>query len=574
MKSIARLAIVLFATATVLLPPGAQAARKGKELLQYIPADTPYVFAMTKPLPSHLQERFEPAIDRSLSAYREIIVHHADQEIARLRASEDGNEQADRLQALVNEVVTLFSVKELRNAGLGRGALLAVYGHGLLPVMRIALTDVDAFDSAIGRIEAAADARFETGSVAGKSYRYRDFEQMRLVVATLGKDAVITLVPTSYDDARLAGALGVKKPGNSLVRSKEVRTLARDYGLTDHMIGVVDVSRMASAVLSETDGRNTEFLQLTGLDSLDLSEVCESELNALAGIVPRIVTGYTHVGKDRLEMSMTVEMRADIAAGLATFPAPVPGLGKDAGGLMSFGFSLDPLALRSFMEARLDAMEADPFECELLGDLQAAVPKGREALAKPVPPMVYSFRGILAQVIDMRGGDLANDQPPEEVDGSVLLAVENAEALVTMAAMMSPELAALNLLPDGKARQLILPQLAKLAQDVFAALSDSALSVAVGTGAEQVAEAVLAAEPDPSPPFASFSMDAQRYYEFVGNAAKPEAPEEGEEALPAEVQSAFRDIMLSSAGLYERMAVNVRFTERGIEISSRMNLAD
>jgi hypothetical protein len=574
MKSFARFAIVVVATVALLLPPTAQAARKGKELLQYIPADTPYVFAMTKPLPQHLQDRFEPAIDKTLSAYKQVFVHHVDAEVERLRATEDGEARAAQLQALVDEVTSLFSVRELRNAGLGRGSLIAVYGDGLLPVMRIALTDAAAFDDAVARIEAHSSAKFETGSIDGSSYRYRDIDEMRFIIATLGKDAVITLVPASYDDARLAEALGLKKPRNSLARSKELRKVSREYGFTDHMIGLVDITRMADSALSDPGGRNAEFLRLVGRDGFDLSAACEAEFAELAAITPRIVTGYTKVGKDSLDISMVVEMREDIAAGFATLPALVPGLGRDLGGLMSFGFSLDPLALRNFYEARLDAMEADPFECELLGQLQASVPKGREALARPIPPMVYSFRGFLANLADMRGADLANDKPPEEVEGSLLFAVENAEALVTMAAMMSPDVAALNMLPDGKARQLNLPQLAQLARDAFAALSESALAVAVGAGAEQAAEAMLTAEPAPSRPFASFSMDAGRYYDLMGDAVMRAEPDEGEEPMPEELRLAIRDIMLSSGELYERMAVDVHFTERGVEISSRMTLAD
>ena len=574
MNSNARLAIAVFAFITLLSPPGALAARKAKELLQYIPADTPYVFALTKPLPDHLQDRFEPAVDKTLSAYRRLISHHVEAEIARLRATDDGGAQADRLQSLVNEVTSLLSVEELRNAGLGRGSLVAVYGDGLLPVMRLALTDAEAFDNAITRIETAAGAGFETASLDGNAFRYRDFDTMRLVIATLGKDAVIPLVPTSYDDARLAEALGMKKPRNSLARSKELRKTAREYGLTDHMIGIVDVRRLVRSVLHDPGGRNADFFRQVGRESFELSEACEAEFDELASVAPRIVTGYTKIARDSLDMRMTVEIRDDIAVELATLPALVPGLGVDPGGLMSFGFSLDPLALRSFYEARLDAMEAEPFECELLGELQASVPKGREALARPIPPMVYSFRGVLAAVMDVRGADLANERPPEDIDGGVLFAMENAEALVTMAAMMSPEVAALNLLPDGRARRLNMPQLAELARDAFAALSDSALAVAVGDGAERAVEAMLAAEAAASRPFASFSMDARRYYELMGDAVMRSKPDAEEEQLPEEIRASIRDIMRASSGLYERMAINVHFTKRGIEISSKMALAD
>ena len=92
--------------------------------------------------------------------------------------------------------------------------------------------------------------------------------------------------------------------------------------------------------------------------------------------------------------------------------------------------------------------------------------------------------------------------------------------------------------------------------------------------AEQAAEAMLTAEPADSRPFASFSMDAGRYYDLMGDAVMRAETDDGEEPPPEELRSAIRDIMLSSGELYERMAVDVHFTERGIEISSRMTLAD
>jgi len=39
-------------------------------ILQYIPADTPYVFANVAPLPDELMDKLEPKIERVLQSYR------------------------------------------------------------------------------------------------------------------------------------------------------------------------------------------------------------------------------------------------------------------------------------------------------------------------------------------------------------------------------------------------------------------------------------------------------------------------------------------------------------------------
>ena len=72
MKSVARIGVAAVALLLITVSGTADAARKSKELLQYIPADTPYVMAFTKPLPDDLLDKMEPAVDETLGAYRRI----------------------------------------------------------------------------------------------------------------------------------------------------------------------------------------------------------------------------------------------------------------------------------------------------------------------------------------------------------------------------------------------------------------------------------------------------------------------------------------------------------------------
>ena len=574
MNYLARVAIYVVAAAALLYAANADAARKAKDLLQYIPADTPYVMAFTKPLPDDVMDKFEPAVDNTLAAYKRIMQYTMSEAMVELAAEEGGAEKAEQLQAMSDEILSLMSVEGLRNAGIGRDALMAIYGDGLLPVFRIALSDGAQFDAAVERLEAKAPEKMPTASLRGQEYRYFDLDDMRVIVATFKNDAVITVVPASLSEDRLARTLGLSKPRNSLAKTKDLRKISKQYGYTDHFVSFIDVERIAASFTGDPSGLNTEFLQIIEHDPAKFSAQCRSEFSSLAGIAPRIVMGYTGVSSRFLDSGVIVELRDDIAAGLATLPAAVPGLGPDLGGLMAFGFSLNPLALRSFYEDRLDAMEAEPFKCEALADLQASTVKGREALAQPLPPVVYSFRGFLANITNVEGMDVATQTPPESIDASLLFAMENAQALVSMGAMMSPEIAALNLIPDGKAKLLNLPQLAEIAEQAFAALSENALSVSVGADAEANAEAMLSADIAADSPLMSMSFDAQRYYQFIGEAAMSDAESEEGEQMPLAMRTAIRDAMVSSGEMYKRMAVNVHLTKRGVEIDSRMTLAD
>jgi hypothetical protein len=567
-----RTLIGVSATVAVLVSCRADVAHESEQLLQYIPAETPYVMAFTKPLPDDLMDKFEPVVDQTLSGYERILRYKVSEVMVELSREEGGAEKAKQLQELVDEFTSLMSVQGLRDAGIDRDSVFAIYGDGLLPVFRIELSDRDKFDATVSRLESKSPQKFQVGTVGGESYRYYDIEEARFVVATPGDSAVITIVPSTYSDERLARALGIKKPQDNVADGLE--EIRNAYDFTDHFVGFVDVEKLAASFLGDPSGLNKELLLIAEHDPEELMEECRAEFAELASVAPRVVVGYTNVNKSFLDTRMVVELREDIASGLATLPTAVPGLGADLGGLLSFGFSIDPMAARSFLEARLDAMEADPFECADLGELQASVAQGRQALAQPLPPVVYNFSGMLAHISDVQGMDLGTKKPPESVDASFLVAFKNAQDLVNMASMMVPQVAEMNLLPDGKAKALDLPQLAEIADKAFVALSNVGISVAMGEGSAENSEAMLVADVEMPPPFVSFSMDSKRYYDFIGDALMQENETEDGESEPLALRTAMRDVMVSSGALYERVSVNVHLTERGVEIGSRMTLSD
>jgi hypothetical protein len=307
-------------------------------------------------------------------------------------------------------------------------------------------------------------------------------------------------------------------------------------------------------------------------DDTELSDVCKAEIRDVAGVAPRMVIGYTGISAKRFDSNIVFELRDDIATGLQALPAVVPGLGGDRGGLMSFGMSLDFKAARSFMEARLDVMEADPFECEHFADVEGGVAQARASLNQPLPPMVYDFKGFIAVIDEIEGLDVATQTPPTSVDGSFLLAMDNAQSLVAMGAMFSPELAALNLQPGGDPVALDLPQLQAMGMSAFAALTDSSVAVSVGEESESEVQGMLDAEGSTPSPFLSFSIDAARYYSFMGEAIA--AGDVGEDAATPEMQAALQNLMKSIADLYDRMSGDVLFTENGIEMHMTETLKD
>ncbi len=85
---------------------------------------------------------------------------------------------------------------------------------------------------------------------------------------------------------------------------------------------------------------------------------------------------------------------------------------------------------------------------------------------------------------------------------------------------------------------------------------------------------MLHAEGSDPAPLISMSMDSARYYQMMADAMMQEKPDTEGKEMPMAVRMALRDVIVLSGALYERMSVNVRLTDRGVEINGRMTLSD
>ena len=139
-----------------------------------------------------------------------------------------------------------------------------------------------------------------------------------------------------------------------------------------------------------------------------------------------------------------------------------------------------------------------------------------------------------------------------------------------MGQAMIPQLAELTIEPDGKAHQFELPDTGSGAETAWVALQESAIALSVSEDGETALPALLAAEGTTPPPFMSIGLDGEQYYKLIGDAMRASDDEEMSEEMRAGVSK----LLVAAAELYERLQVDVTFTERGIEMDSDVTLAD
>ena len=546
-------------------------------ILAFVPADTPYVFASIAPLPDAVLDMMEASSDSMFAAYETVLRESLGEIQADLENDGTDPESARTALSLLTAMAGLMQSDELRAAGVPRSPQAAVYGVGLLPVVRMELDDADAFNAKISEIAKEAEVELETAEVGGASYRYAGDDELRIAIAVIDDYAVATLVPAQLPESALAAVLGVEQPAESIADSGALTTLAETYEFTPYGLGYIDIRGVASAFVDPASEVDTALFALAD-EPMEISNVCKAEVLEMAGVAPRFVSGYTGVTRGQLSSNTILELRSDLASELAALTTVVPGLGPDHGGLGSFGMGLDLLGAKNFYEARLDAMEEDPYECEYFAEMMAGVAAARQTVNQPMPPIVYGFKGFVAVVDDVTGMDIAAQQPPTDVKARVLLANDNAPGLLAMGTMMSPELAALDIQPDGSAVAFTLPPMAGGFEQAFIGMTDAAIGLGVGEGSDEGLESLLASDGGTPAPFMTMHLDGARYYEMISEAVKASAEEPNEDGSPKnyspEMQEAVSQVMSGVSDLIERVSVNVNLTERGVEMPSTVTMKE
>ena len=121
-------------------PPAASPDTASNELLSYVPADTPYLFANLEPVPDEIIDtylaRLQPVLD---SMQSQLSIGRTEMGSTE---GENGNDPGTRLaHALLLELDGNLNRSGLESMGFDLQAAKVVYGIGAFPVIRLGLSD-------------------------------------------------------------------------------------------------------------------------------------------------------------------------------------------------------------------------------------------------------------------------------------------------------------------------------------------------------------------------------------------------------------------------------------------------
>lgn len=550
---------------------GAAAVSQASEILRYVPADSPYVIAAIRPVPDEVVDKVRPNVDRLLAAYRTLLQGMLDTPVKEGDEVSPGDAGDAKLARTLEELSSLLSVEDLGNAGFSRKSRSVLYAHGLLPVLRFEVSDGKLFEARLRRVEEALGEDMDRMEMSGRTVRVVTANPLRYYVLVDGDQVVLALAPAAFDDSQAGTLLGFAPPADNIVDAGYLQDIAGQYAFDSHVLGYVDFRRLFESVAGDGREANRDVLAAFGLagEREELSTVCRDEMLSLVEVMPRVVMGSTEVSVERMQSRAVFELREDIAKSLLAVSSPVPGLGSGGGGLMSFGMGVNAAALRDFLIARVEAVATDPYKCELLAELQVTAAQLRDTLQTPVPPVYYDIRGLVANIDNIETPAISGPQQFASVDGQFLLAMRDAPAVVLLGEALLPELAALNLEPNGVPVRLDLSYTQSLDKQIFVALNEQALAISVGKGGETKLSDMLTAPPPEEGTLVSFTINNERHYAALLAALEQEGAS-NDEAMKTSVA----EIMTVYGKMFPRASMDVRIEELGIVFDNNATLGD
>jgi hypothetical protein len=563
------LLLVLIAACTREVEPPAKI-----DLLQNVPADTPYAFVTSRRLPDGLRDRLADYYAAQLAAQGPVF--------ARLRKQMEEAEEAapmarqaerlfDVLEALFGEFEGRDTAAKVRELGIEPVTRSVIYGIGVLPALRVEIIDAAKLEAMLDRVEARAGFSTTRGESNGQAYRRIDLGQVDLILSITKRHAIAGLLADGRFERDLPLLLGQAQPSSSLADSGDIESLIEQYGFTGYGEGFLRLDELVRIMLGKGNGRNAEVMQALGAQPVPISAGCMQMTEQLISGMPRMVIGISAADQKRLAARGIWESSAPVAARLQKLAAPVPGLGAPYDGLLAMGFGLDLPQLRNAIDALLREVIAAGDSCEWVdpASLKAVMPQLNLALG----PMTAGIKGI-----NLLLADLSIDSQtlqPLDVRAGLLAAVDDPRGIFALGAMFNPALATFEFPADGSFVDLprdLVPD--EQAPPLKVAIKERALLLLAGSDSNDVADSLLGATvTSPSPLFAVDYGVYQLVERFgaMTDGAIAQLESQGEQDVATELREQMRNFRLQ-AELFDRLRVSLYADAQGLVMDQVMEL--
>lgn len=454
--------------------------------LAFVPADTPYVIANLDVLDDSTRQAILAQVDAEMPAQVAQMKAQADQ----LQATDA--DMAKYLRTVAGEFDGKTAEQVVQETGIDPKGYAAFYGQGLSPVLRMQLSDANAFQSFVTKLQNDYGKKFDSATLGTQSYqRYAaPASHLQFIIAVVGKQAVLAMLPDNAAEPLLRQVLGLDRPAKSIQDTDTLTDLAKAKGYAKWAVGELDLTKLLPLATGGQDPLALALLKAraesesakTGEPVANLMQVpasCQTDANRIAARMPQMSMGYTTLDDKHRDMRFDVTLASDIVSAFNGLKVELPGLGSDPTSPFEISLALPMAQLRTFWSAQADAVAAQPFSCPKLDNLNDSFKNLSDTTQKAAVPPIGDLLGLHI-ALDSYTPNPGGGMP--KFSGRVLVGTNNPAGLLAMAQVTSPLIAGVKLTADGKPAALPAQLTGALGESGWAAMGAKSLGVAVGDG--------------------------------------------------------------------------------------------
>ena len=450
-----------------------------------IPADTPYVFAAIDPMNAALRDRIYGSLGdnfaKSLATADKLI-----------KAEDEPWKRA--MSAVIESLRGTDLKKWTETLGFGKSPRFAIYGLGLLPVLRWELADAGKLRAVVTKAIAAAGSGVDSATFRGVQYWKIPGPTNTWVFAVLDHEVVVAAAPNARVDAELPLILALDHPAHSLADTTDVPDALKKYGFNRYVYAEIELGRVAD--------------ELAAMPSAGMTDAaCKTDLGRLAAYTPRIVSGYRHLDADGFAFGVVLETSPGIADALGRVRTQLPQLPRAHAPLFEASAGVDLDAAVDAVRTAVHQLRNQPFHCAPLAMMSEGLDLVAQKLDEPLPPELQGLRGVDFVIDDF-------SITPPGGSGAVLAIGSKVGAAVSKMFGMVPGLGGVAVPSDGAPVELPIGMLGiKDLDEAAVAVHDGVAALAIGAHSKDRVTKALSAPPDPHTPLMGFTWDVAKTLE-------------------------------------------------------------
>lgn len=576
-------------TTTEVTAPQPKKAEKFAEMLAYVPADTSYLIANSKPIPDEVlasQMKRLQAILGAVSANIKSAAKSAT-DAATSTASADDKGSAtteatatddaaakteaattaetstaeepnvgDFLEALLKEFDGNLTKEGLTKLGIKADGHGMVYSLDMLPVIRYELANKDDFKALLSRAEKNSGYKVEWSKCGDYDcVESKDDGELNIAAVFLADQVVIAPFSADKKQQMMDHLIGKQKPEKSYSTDdwQAFLTANKYQGYSEGFINLVAmVDKLEQFALTQE--------KKTKGDSFDEQafKSCFAVAKAHVNNVPKLVFGTKEMTEKTVQYEVLAQTSTDISTVLQGLPNKLEGLQQPNNPIFSLGLNLNMPNVRGALSQYINFLAKSGEENKCAAIDPVSLRKAIGGLSMAMTMGAGQFKSVFVALDQIAFDDGGK---PSKIEAFGTVVADDPMALLQMLAMVNPQFATLQVPDDGKPVKLpagMLPP-GPVAPELSLSRQGKSLNVLVGN--DQMALAPLSVKEST---VLWNVVDSKRYYGLINKAI-----EQSPQGSDADTKNAM-EMMNALGDMSGVMSQQIGFDQRGIVIDYKM----